>query len=72
MDYTGNKTTISLSLFYLFRGWYLLLEKHFYNTDVNTKTAALDIKLLPIVQGKGIAPEALLYAIDKAFEEGKS
>ncbi|WMM24935.1 GNAT family N-acetyltransferase [Tissierella sp. MB52-C2] len=44
----------------------------FYNTDVNTKTAELDIKVLSNAQGKGIASKALSYSINKAFKEGKA
>ena len=44
----------------------------FYDTDVNTGTSALDIKLLSHVQGKGIAFKALSYSINKAFKEGKA
>ena len=44
----------------------------FYNVDSETKTAALDIKLLPTAQGKSIAKTALKFAINKAFDTGKA
>jgi len=45
----------------------------FYNV-VNTenRTACLDIKLLPTSQGKGIAQTALIFAINKAFDNGNA
>ncbi|MDD3865654.1 MAG: GNAT family N-acetyltransferase [Candidatus Izemoplasmatales bacterium] len=42
----------------------------FYNIDEEHDLAFMDIKLLPIAQGKGIAKIALSYALDKAFNEG--
>jgi RimJ/RimL family protein N-acetyltransferase len=36
------------------------------------QTAALDIKLLPEAQGKGIAEFALRFAIEQAFFQGKA
>jgi RimJ/RimL family protein N-acetyltransferase len=44
----------------------------FYNVDDIYKTAALDIKLIPEAQGKGIAEYALRFAIDQAFQQGKA
>lgn len=44
----------------------------FYNVDSSHKTAAMDIKLLPNAQGKGIARKALTFAINKAFEIGNA
>lgn len=43
----------------------------FYNVDDNG-AAALDIKLLSKSRGKGIGHKALLFAIDRAFNEGKA
>ncbi|PKO04697.1 MAG: GNAT family N-acetyltransferase [Chloroflexi bacterium HGW-Chloroflexi-3] len=43
----------------------------FYHVDGKHKTAALDIKLLPEAQGKGIAEYALRFAIEQAFFQGK-
>jgi len=42
----------------------------FYSVDAETGTSSLDIKLLPIAQGKGIAQTALVFAINKAFNIG--
>ena len=44
----------------------------FYNLDIETGTACLDIKLLPASQGKGIAQAALIFAINKAFDIGNA
>ena len=44
----------------------------YYNVDVETGTACLDIKLLPVAQGKGIAAAALKFAICKAFDVGNA
>ena len=44
----------------------------FYDTDTETGTACLDIKLLPVAQGKGIAQTALKFAISKAFDTGNA
>ncbi len=43
----------------------------FYNVDEHG-LAALDIKLLPRARGKGIAREALSFAIEQAFELGQA
>ncbi|SFB10304.1 GNAT family N-acetyltransferase [Clostridium frigidicarnis] len=40
----------------------------YYSIDFEHDLATLDIKLLPIAQGKGIAEYALSYAINKVFE----
>lgn len=42
----------------------------FYKIDPNYKNAAMDIKILPKYQGRGIASLALSFAINKAFENG--
>jgi len=44
----------------------------FYDVDAETGTSALDIKLLPMAQGKGIAKTALEFVINKAFDEGNA
>ena len=45
----------------------------FYEIDgEHGDRAALDIKLLPSARGRGIAAEALRYAIDRAFANGAS
>lgn len=44
----------------------------FYNLDTVHGTAALDIKLLPQAQGKGIAEFALRFAIEQAFLQGNA
>jgi RimJ/RimL family protein N-acetyltransferase len=44
----------------------------FYHVDNRHNTAALDIKLLPEAQGKGIAEYALRYVIEQAFSQGKA
>jgi len=44
----------------------------FYNVDTSFGLAALDIKLLPEAQGKGIAEYALRFAIEKAFIQGNA
>ncbi|PKO09872.1 MAG: GNAT family N-acetyltransferase [Chloroflexi bacterium HGW-Chloroflexi-2] len=44
----------------------------FYHVDEIYQTAALDIKLLPEAQGKGIAEFALRFAIEQAFFQGKA
>lgn len=44
----------------------------FYHVDEMYETAALDIKLLPEAQGKGIAEFALRFAIEQAFIQGKA
>jgi RimJ/RimL family protein N-acetyltransferase len=44
----------------------------FYNVDVEYGTSCLDIKLLPVAQGKGIAKTALIFAINKAFNVGNA
>lgn len=46
--------------------------ENYYNVDVTTGYACLDIKLLPHAQGKGIGYRGLSYAIEKAFKEGKA
>lgn len=43
----------------------------FYNVDDNG-AAALDIKLLSNSRGRGIGYEALVFAIQRAFNEGKA
>jgi len=42
----------------------------FYHVDSIYELAALDIKLLPEAQGKGIAESALRFAIEQAFLQG--
>ena len=42
----------------------------FYQIDETTKSAALDIKLLPSARGRGIAARALSHAIEAAFANG--
>lgn len=42
----------------------------FYNVETEHHLAIMDIKLLPIAQGKGIATKALSFALNKAFQEG--
>ena len=43
----------------------------FYRIDKeHSNSASLDIKLLPIARGKGIATIALSYAIERAFDNG--
>jgi len=44
----------------------------FYNVDIETGTACLDIKLLPVAQGQGIAQTALKFVINKAFDVGNA
>ncbi|MBE0685257.1 MAG: GNAT family N-acetyltransferase [Anaerolineaceae bacterium] len=44
----------------------------FYNVESVHGTAALDIKLIPEAQGKGIAEYALRFAIEQAFLQGKA
>ncbi len=44
----------------------------FYNVNLDQGTAALDIKLIPEAQCKGIAASALRYAINEAFLKGKA
>lgn len=44
----------------------------FYNLDAIYELAALDIKLIPDAQGKGIAEYALRFVIEKAFLQGKA
>ena len=44
----------------------------FYNVNAETGTSCLDIKLLPMAQGKGIAQTALKFAINKAFGVGNA
>lgn len=44
----------------------------FYNVDDINQTAALDIKLLPEAQGRGIAEYALRFAIEQAFLQGNA
>lgn len=44
----------------------------FYHLDEKHKNAALDIKLLPETQGRGIAKYALRFAIEQAFIQGKA
>ena len=44
----------------------------FYNVLEKHDVAALDIKLLPISQGKGIAEYSLRFAINQAFRIGKA
>jgi RimJ/RimL family protein N-acetyltransferase len=44
----------------------------FYQVDEIYETAALDIKLLPEAQGRGIAEYALRFAIENAFLQGKA
>jgi RimJ/RimL family protein N-acetyltransferase len=44
----------------------------FYDVNNESHTVALDIKLLPKAQGKGIAKIALTFAINQAFEIGKA
>ncbi len=44
----------------------------FYNVDDKHQTAALDIKLLPGAQGRGIAEYALRFAIEQAFLQGNA
>lgn len=41
----------------------------FYDVD-ETGLASMDIKLLPVARGKGIAYAGLAYALDQAFEVG--
>lgn len=43
----------------------------YYKVEDNSK-AALDIKLLPIARGKGVAYEALRHAITNAFNQGSA
>jgi len=43
----------------------------FYAIDSHN-AAMLDIKLMPTAQGKGIAYQALAFAIARAFEDGKA
>lgn len=43
----------------------------YYEVAQNGYTT-LDIKLLPLARGKGIAYEGLKYAIDKAFNQGEA
>lgn len=43
----------------------------FYNVD-DKGAAALDIKLFPKSRGKGIAHEALEFAIERAFNDGNA
>ncbi len=43
------------------------MRETFYNLAGAHGTAALDIKLLPCAQSKGIAERALAFAIDQAF-----
>jgi len=42
----------------------------FYDVNPDTSVASLDIKLLPVARGKGIAKQALSFAIDQAFGVG--
>ncbi len=42
----------------------------FYDVDKKHNLAALDIKLLPIAQGKGIAYQSLSFVIKEAFNVG--
>ena len=42
----------------------------FYQIDEQTRSAALDIKLLPFARGRGIAARALPHAIEAAFNYG--
>lgn len=42
----------------------------FYQIDERTRSAALDIKLLPFARGRGIAARALSHAIEAAFNNG--
>ncbi len=44
----------------------------FYGLEAGTATAALDIKLLPVARGKGIASRALAFAINQAFAAGRA
>jgi len=44
----------------------------FYDVSPDTASASLDIKLVPEARGKGIANEALSFAIEKAFREGNA
>lgn len=44
----------------------------FYNVDDIYQMAALDIKLIPEAQGKGIAEYALRFAIEQAFLQGNA
>ncbi|MBW6472072.1 MAG: GNAT family N-acetyltransferase [Anaerolineaceae bacterium] len=44
----------------------------FYHVDDIYQTAALDIKLLPEAQGRGIAEYALRFAIENAFLHGQA
>ena len=44
----------------------------FYYVDDIYQTAAVDIKLLPEAQGRGIAEYALRFAIENAFLQGKA
>ena len=42
----------------------------FYSIDKTYRSASLDIKLFKFARGKGIAAQALLFAIQQAFEHG--
>lgn len=42
----------------------------FYSINNAYKTAAMDIKILPMYHGRGIAYNSLIFAINKAFENG--
>ena len=42
----------------------------YYNIDPDTLSASLDIKLLRFARGRGIATQALSYAIEQAFQNG--
>ena len=44
-------------------------EAH-YSIDEDTRTASLDIKLFRFARGRGIATQALSYAIEEAFKNG--
>ena len=44
----------------------------FYNVDTIYETAALDIKLVPDAQGRGIATQALCFAMREAFLIGNA
>ncbi|WP_055669574.1 GNAT family N-acetyltransferase [Desnuesiella massiliensis] len=58
----------------IFRKHYSIYEEElgfcgetFYSVDKNNDLAALDIKLFPYAQGRGIARYALSYAISEVF-----
>lgn len=44
----------------------------FYNVNELHELAALDIKLLPNVRGKGIATYSLSFVIEQAFQQGNA